>query len=108
MDEDGEGDGPSEEAPNHHRQPRELDETGSWARCSNGDWGIAVVDKDAQEGDSVQAKSQDGRVSTIVLGPFDREAYGKRIFQKGKQTGGDRPQRSTGYGGGYDYRRRRY
>lgn len=103
MDEDGEGDGPSDSS---HREPRELDEMAAWIRCKNGDWGVAVVSADSQEGDSVKVKSQDGRVSTVVLGPFERENYGKRIFHKGKQIGGDRPQRSTGYGGGYDYRRR--
>lgn len=110
-DEDGEGDGPDENkappappAP-EERASRELDEVASWAKCRNGDWGVAVKDPDAQEGDRVKARTQKGDESTITLAQFSHEAYGKRIFYKGKQEGG-RPQRSYGGGGGYDYRNR--
>lgn len=102
VDEDGEGDdGPEHEEELQSAEPRMLDEIASWARCSNGDWGVAVKDPRAREGDKVQARTQAGDTSVITLAGFDREIYGKRIFFKGKQEGG-RPQRS------YDYRSRRY
>jgi len=101
-DEDGEGadgGGDQDEGSEPPDEPRVLDETASWARCSDGNWGVAVVDPKAKEGDKVRTRNQAGDESTVTLAEFDRVSYGKRIFYKGKQEGG-RPQRST-----YDRRR---
>jgi hypothetical protein len=93
VDEAEVGDSPAAEG-------RLLDEVASWQKCTNGDWGVAVRDPNAKEGDRVQARTQGGDESIVTLAKFDRVQWGKRVFYKGKQEGG-RPQRNT-----YDYRRR--
>jgi hypothetical protein len=82
-DEDGEGDEAPREAP---RPPRRSDYGATWAKLKDGSWGIATQDPDAEPGDMVQVRRQDGKVAPVTLGKFVWEGYGKKLFEKAEAS----------------------